>query len=257
MSYIKHLITRKLKVSINFQELLKDSVYYPASGIGGRGIEKLGKYSNSFIHADYSCNKEKVTESMEKDFENLGYKTVGVRSVNVKHFDFNGAGILNFPKQKSEIERGKFLNNAIAKLPVFALLAVYQYEGDVPRDLQNFSILHIGGEACDVLEKLYFRNKINPKGIAIFNPSEGYGDNWTMFRDTNYRFYQTLLANCQQQGAQMPEYLATNMTSQKECFWPNYQHINSGKTWTNGSLVEADVFQFNATPSNNQTELDL
>jgi hypothetical protein len=86
--------------------------------------------------------------------------------------------------------------------------------------------MHIGGEACATFEAIYLSNKVNPKCIAIISPGEGYGDNWTIFRDPEFRLYQTLHFNKINNNANMPSELLTNMalSDDDNCFWPNYNY---------------------------------
>jgi hypothetical protein len=120
----------------------------------------------------------------------------------------------------------------------FALWALYELNpaktGKTHGKAQRFSILHIGGEACATFEALYIQNKINPSAIAIINPGEGYGDNWTRFSDPQFRLHQNVIFNAQNNNATMPNIILTNMVRSDEdnFFWPNYTfNRRSESTW--------------------------
>ena len=69
-----------------------------------------------------------------------------------------------------------------------------------------------------------FSNKINPHAVVILNPGNGFGgDNWTIFKDKDYRLYQSLLYNNKQNNTPMPKYLLTNTVFNDKCFWPNFR----------------------------------
>ena len=81
----------------------------------------------------------------------------------------------------------------------FCFWAIYEIDetltGRTTGKIKKFSLLHIGGEACATFDALYFRNDINPRAVAILNPGEGYGDNWTIFTDTEYRLFRLMQLN--------------------------------------------------------------
>ena len=104
--------------------------------------------------------------------------------------------------------------------------------------MRSFLILHIGGEACATFDAIYVSNKINPKAIAILNPGEGFGDNWTQLRNPDYRFYKLLELNANSYGQAWPNYLYTNMCAADACFWPNYNLINA-KHWSEVHTFES------------------
>ena len=90
--------------------------------------------------------------------------------------------------------------------------------------MDKFSILHIGGEACATFEALYLSNGINPTVVVILNPSEGYGDNWTLFTNPDFRLYQMLKRNVENSTQATPKYLLANGNQEKSdsTFWSDY-----------------------------------
>ena len=80
-------------------------------------------------------------------------------------------------------------------------------------------------------------NKINPLGIAILNSGEGYGDNWTLFKDTNSQLYKLIEYNVQNNQKNFPKYLLTNSNKPQNCFWPDYQYLNT-------TVMLCDTFEY-------------
>ncbi|MBA7580284.1 hypothetical protein ES708_22175 [subsurface metagenome] len=120
-----------------------------------------------------------------------------------------------------------FLQNSVRNFSPFALWAVYELDTQNPSGkINRFSILHIGGEACATFDAIYIGNKINPLAVVILNPGEGYGDNWTIFRDPAYQFYKLIEYNVQNNNQNFPRYLFTNIYLANNCFWPNYNLLN-------------------------------
>ena len=175
-----------IEKDFNVIDLLKDSVFYPASGIDGKGIEFLIHKSKSFIQVDYSVSIREVRTAMENDFKGVGYKLKRLTQIGKEEIIQPYNPILNEHEQSkinenSNIKERYELNNFSS----FMLQAIYENERGT-----EFSLLHVGAEACSVFNSLYVKNNINPKAVVIINPSEGYGDNWTKFTDPDFKFYK-------------------------------------------------------------------
>ncbi len=227
------LITRdNFDKMFNIRNILEESVYYPSSGIDGTAIEYLSDQFNSFVHADYSTSREIVKNAMENHFLGVGYDLIGIKFVEINELAPNGISPLNFTNNDHESNR--LVSNSIKQkaqgrfIEPFACWAVFELNKDRTKfkkgKAKRFSILHLGVEACAIFEELYVNNNINPRAVAIISPAEGYGDNWTLFRDPEFRFYQNILLNHQINGAPLPSSLLTNMilSDDDACFWPDY-----------------------------------
>jgi len=244
MSWIENITKENFTKSFNLKEILNNSVFYPASGIDGRAIEGLSLFSNSFIHVDYSIPRETVETALRTHFECAGYNLIGLKFVSENELTPNGFDPHNFPLQVSEKERMHFLQDSVRNFKPFALWAVYQldttkYKPGTAGRANRFSILHIGGEACATFDALYVGNKINPLAVAILNPGEGYGDNWTIFRDPDYRLYRLIEYNCRNHQEKMPRYIFSNICLANNCFWPDYKHLERNM------ILACDIFQYN------------
>jgi hypothetical protein len=218
--------------SFNIVDIISDSIFYPASGIDARDIESLSNIANSFVHVDYSTSKDVVEYGMKNHFEGVGFNLIGIKNVSYQELTPLGFHPRNFQLNSHEKQRLAidFINErfSIRNFSPFAIWAVYELNsnktGSTSGKTKRFSLLHIGGEACATIEAIYIGNKKNPLGIAIISPGEGFGDNWTIFRDPNFRLYQSLLHNHQVNNAEMPQHLLTNMglSDTEPCFWPEY-----------------------------------
>lgn len=234
MKTIDQITSENFNEMFDVKAILEESVFYPASGIDASDIECLSGKLNSFVHVDYSTPREVVEPGMQYHFEGVGYDLIGIKNVSRDELTPNGFIPNNFELNEHErqrLESHDFIRdrfNCINFEP-FALWAVYQLNpsktGKTEGKVKRFSLLHIGGEACATFEAIYLSNKVNPAAVAIISPGEGYGDNWTKFRDTDFRLYQNLLLNCENNGAQMPKLLLTNsmLDDYDPCFWPEYE----------------------------------
>jgi hypothetical protein len=59
--------------SFDLKTLLKNSVFYPASGVCGEAIKALSARYNSFVHVDYSTPQENVIQHLRNDFSEMLY----------------------------------------------------------------------------------------------------------------------------------------------------------------------------------------
>lgn len=233
METINYINRENFKYAFSLIDILTGSAFYPASGIDAADIKCLSPLTNSFVHVDYSSPRDYVESRMIRDFKSAGYELIGIKEITQNELSPKGFRPSKYPlnsheKRRLEMEfvRDRFFS---VNFTPFALWAVYELNPEMTdrrKDkISRFSLLHIGGEACAALESLYLGNKINPFAVTIILPGEGYGDNWTIFRDTRFRLYQTLLHNHTYNKAPMPPYLLTNMQSpETPCFWPEYQY---------------------------------
>lgn len=234
MDWLNGINSDNFESSFNITNIVKDSVFYPAAGTDGRAIQGLSKYSRSFVHVDYSVPKETLETALRTHFEPVGYRMIGLKEITEKELTPNGYQPNNYPLQESEKERMHFLNDSIRNFTPFAIWAMYELDdsltGSTNGKIDKFSVLHIGGEACATFDAIYVGNKMNPLAVAILNPGEGFGDNWTQFRNPDYRFHKLLELNATKFNQVWPKYLYTNMCAADNCFWSNYKDQNS-KTW--------------------------
>ncbi len=228
-----HKITKENFGSMfNIKDILSDSVYYPASGIDAKDIELLSENFCSFIHTDYSIPKDIVKAAMSSHFEHIGYDLIGIKNISKAELIPKGKQTQYSPIKDFEKERlsnisisDKFYGN---NLKFYALWSVYELNPQktniTKRKAKRFSLLHIGGEACSIFDATYINNKINPSSVVIINPGGGYGDNWTKFENPDFRFYQNIKFNAENNKAKMPSFILTNNTISvnNDVFWPDY-----------------------------------
>jgi hypothetical protein len=221
MSWINSITKENFEQSFDLIKILKQSTFYPASGIDFNNIEGLLQYSNSFIHVDYLLSADRVEEALRSDILYHGFELIGIRQVALSELTPNELEPVGFPLKDGEEERISKRNQATYYNNYFCFWAVYELGID-----GQFSVLHIGSEACEIFDALYVKNKINPTVVAIINPGEGFGDNWTVFRNPDHTLFKSMQLNSEENKISLPQYVYTNMTLQGRCFWPNYELIN-------------------------------
>lgn len=242
MNWINSITKENFHKSFNLNKILGNSTFYPASGIDFNNIEELLKYTNSFVHVDYSESEDKIEESLRSDIRNHGFELIGLKRIVQSELSPNGFTPNNFPLKQGE----KILNRnqATNYNNRFCFWAVYELDIN-----EQFSVLHIGGEACEAFDVIYVNNDINPRVVSIVNPGEGYGDNWTKFTDPEYRLFSLMQLNSEKNGVSLPEYVFTNMKLDGNCFWPNYKLIDRQTIYRIDSGREEEYFTYQLNES--------
>ena len=235
MREIDEVTAQNMRSYFSIKSIVEDSIFYPASGLDTSVIAYFSRQYTSFVHVDYSHTRERVENSMKHQFEALGYDLVGMRYVSRDELTPRGfAPRLALAPQtlntyeKQQLSHGSVLKNFTASgFTTFATWAVYERNPSKlatnQQRVKRFSLLHVGGEACAVFEGLYLGNRVNPVGVAIVGPGEDKEENWTDFRNPDFRFYQAVAYNVTKNKAQMPAVLFTNQADEHTgCFWPDY-----------------------------------
>lgn len=231
METLNQITKENFNSSFNITDVLQNSVYYPASGIDGKPIEVFANEYNSFVNVDYSLCYDEVKNALESNFIPVGYKLIGIKDISKGDLSPNGFTPEYFSlneHEKNRLNEHKFIEDLYENSASsgFGIWAVYELDnnltGKTDGKVKRFSILHVRGEGCATFEALYFENKINPKVIAIIKPAEGYGDNWTKFTDSKFRFYQLIRKNEHVNGAEMPNSILTDFSCEDGYFWSEY-----------------------------------
>ncbi|MFM8316863.1 MAG: hypothetical protein ACKOAV_00630 [Bacteroidota bacterium] len=229
--HINQITRENFQESFDLLDILKNSVFYPASGIDAIDIEEFsserffGKFV-SFVHVDYTMFPQDVNNAMTNDFVGLGYNLIGIRQLEYVEIFPNDFRSLSLTLNLQEIEQ-KEQGRGQNIVPFFAFWAVYEFIPQPGRPILNrlprFQLLHIGGEACHVFEAIYLYNKINPRAIISVRQAAGYGDNWTNFLNPDFRLYRLLLRNANKNCTTMPNFVLTSASVN----WPSFEVVYS------------------------------
>lgn len=188
---------------IPLTELLKDSVYYPASDLDGRPIEycntcwrDLGV--NSFVYCDFNVREEALVCDLKTV---SGYSVLAHRRVSPKEYipdDF----CLELPGR----DMGHYFSTFLGKGQAHPFAHWVVFERNPDRDEshgpERFSLLFVGGEGLATFQKLYCYNHIAPKMIC-FIQCWGFAGNWTDFTAAENSFHRTILRHKES----LPEWL--------------------------------------------------
>jgi hypothetical protein len=210
------------------QALLKDSLYYPSCGFDGSPVKHLGGHIYSFIYVDYGYNKDAVFTQLEKNgFK--GYRTLAQRDICKDELTPNG-----WSPELPKLLDGRLENEKRWIKPPFCLWSILEREDKFTENHgpKRFSLLYLCADGSAAFQALYVSNHSCPKVIAIIQPGEGFGGNWTNFHDPEKILARTVMNN----PAGQPEYLLYGgygwpQWYQEPC-WPWYKRRvgGSGRT---------------------------
>ena len=223
-------------------DILRDSLYYPASSFDGDPVAYLAGSIASFVYVDFSRGHDELEAELQ-DPGFLGYKRLGSRSITEPELTPEGWS----PEPPAEGDRGKrFLQSRIK--PPFCIWSVFARKPDYPpsHGPSRFSFLYLCADGRAAFQALYLSNKHRPKAVALIQP----GDN--VFENPEGLFARNVLDN----PAGPPEFLLYGGAGGRDFHlrppWPGYrallccQREDSDKTCT---LRERTVGQFTECPT--------
>ena len=193
-------------------DILRDSLYYPASSFDGDPVEYLAGCIASFIYVDFSHDrKEFEAELKERGFR--GYRLIDSRSVTESELTPFGWR----PEKPAEDDRGRRFWQDRIQLP-FCTWSVFERRADFPpaHGPSRFSLLYLCADGRAAFQALYLSNGTRPKALAIIQP----GDN--VFEHLDGMFARNVLQN----PAGPPELLLYGGAGGRDFYleppWPGY-----------------------------------
>lgn len=171
------------------RDILRNSLYYPASGFDGNPIRHLAGNIHSFIYVDYGYERDVFDRALhEEGFR--GYEILATREVTEQELVPHGWHPI--PPMPYE---GRPSADA-CKVP-FCLWAVLQRRADMlpSHGPERFSLLYLCADGAATFQALYLANGLAPKAIAIIQPGHGFGGNYTDFTDPERILARSVLSN--------------------------------------------------------------
>jgi hypothetical protein len=234
MEIPKWLVNIKPKnyCKLPLKEILKDSFYYPSSGLDGNPIKSLTGNVYSFIYVDYGVTKQKLDSAIE-DGGFKGYRLLMSREVAEEELFPDGKASLELSRNDGDPQKYR----SWMKAP-FIKWMIFEHNNDDDLDnndgaesrVEKFSLLYIGAEGVSTFNSLYLSNQLSPLAVAVIQPGHGFGGNWTNYTDTNQVFYKTVFNN----PNGIPKYLMYGgwgqLSSYEETCWPKF----SEEIWLTG-----------------------
>lgn len=192
---------------IPFNLLVQDSVYYPACGFDGDVANLCMGFSHSFIYVDNLClwdgvSKETVYQRLNADYSFKYFKKIYQQEYSYEE-------ILGPHKVQEEPLRDGDGNPeyGLKPLPFFAILTILEPSighdhksigsdtSTIHHVYERLAFLYICDDGCRAFEKIYQSHKARPKVIAIIQPGDAFGGNWTSYYDEKKIFSRIVHKN--------------------------------------------------------------
>ena len=193
-------------------DILRDSLYYPASSFDGDPVAYLAGCIASFIYVDFSRDREELEAELEKPGF-LGYERVGSRPVTERELTPVGW----YPEQPAEDDRGRRIWQDLVK-PPFCTWSVFERSPNFPaaHGPSRFSFLYMCADGRAAFQALYLSNGQRPKAVALIQPGD------KVFEDPDGMFARNVLDN----PAGAPEFLLYGGAGGRGFYlqapWPGY-----------------------------------
>ena len=172
-------------------DLLKDSLYYPASSFDGSPVKYFGGHFLSFVYVDYGRTRDEFMEDLNnRGFD--GYDLVGFRSVTEEQLAPQGWR----PTPPTLQDGDPSLYRDWIQEP-FCIWSVFRRREGVPErhGPYRFSLLYLCADVVAAFQALYVTNAMAPGAVAIIQPGTGFGGNWTDFRNPERILARSVLRN--------------------------------------------------------------
>jgi hypothetical protein len=170
------------------QEVLEDSLFYPASGIDGTPIRYWLEDILSFVYVDLSYSKSTFEDAILAA-PPYGYSILGMRNLSPQDLTPLGwkptmpAG-LDRESYLSALEMGEASENS-----AFGLWVVFERGsglGDSHGPIR-FSLVFLRSEAVATYQAIYVENYVCPRMLALIRPGVGFGGNFDSFEEVLLR----------------------------------------------------------------------
>jgi hypothetical protein len=196
--------------------ILQGSLYYPASGLDGDPVRYLSRNVQSFVYADYGRERDEFMRALHGP-EFLGYEVLAMREIG--EAELAPRGWHRPPGAACDGEP-----NACDVQPPFFAWVVMQRPDDYPDNHgpRRFSLLYLCIDGVAAFQTLYVERGVSPKAIAIIQPGESFGGNYTDFKDPERSLGRAVLGN----PAGAPQFLLYGGYGKQDGYgwpcWPRY-----------------------------------
>lgn len=170
-------------------DILRGSVFYPASGTDGRPVQYFAGFAHSFVYVDCNVSSDEVTSQLET-FK--GFKLYKARSIEIRDLSFWKYRVI----RPGRFDGDPRTLHVPPDFVPFVLWAVYDRlpEFGETHGPERFSLLFVGGEGVSTFQSLYYSNHCSPSVIALIM-CDGFTGNWTQFLDPNRILARSVMQN--------------------------------------------------------------
>lgn len=215
------------------REILRGSLYYPASGFDGDPVKYLAGETHSFVYVDYGEREEAFEHTLQtQGFK--GYRLLGKRAVSEKALiprNWNPDTLP--PEYRLPDAFSEAYGTSFCTWIVLERLS----ELDDDHGPERFSFLYWCHEGVTAFQKLYVSRRLAPRAVAIIQPGYGFGGNWTDFYAPHGPLARGVLSNPAGQPGLLlcgGDFVAPDAL---EPAWPGYEKLLGAYPKTGGGCV--------------------
>lgn len=203
------------------RDILRGSLFYPASWFDGDPVQHLGGHIHSFVYADYGVDEDAFERALRAPGFR-GYRILGKRAVDEKCLvgrNWDPESV--HPEERPRVELFQASGTPFCTWVVFERLPDFnEWHGPF-----RFSLLYWCQEGVTAFQKLYVSRRLAPKGVAIIQPGYGFGGNWTDFFAPEGMLARVVLSNPAGQPGLLlcgGDYVAPDALEPR---WPGYERL--------------------------------
>lgn len=207
-----------LRIEFPIQAILKDSLYYPASGFDGDPIKHLLGTFLSYIYVDYARSHDLLLQEIKgRGFK--GYRMLGWRAVTRQELVPHG-----WTPQYPTREDGDPRSGYRWAKPPFCDWCVFERLPELSEEYgpYRFSLMFVGGDGVATFQALYLANHAAPRGVAIIQDGYGFGFNWTAFTNRNRILARSVMESPYGQPKVLLNGGWSDINSYMHPIWPEY-----------------------------------
>ena len=188
-------LTKKMieEERIPLEEILQDSLYYPSSGLDGDPVRHFSNLFNSYVYVDYGVTKKDLIAELDRGFN--GYYLFASRDVTRDDLSFDSWRPPVLRKDLTDYLKHCYERMDVSPVHAFCKWMVFEKYDDSKQGPSRFSLLYLYADGVFTFHALYSSRNISPKGIAIIQAGEGFGGNWTDYREPKDPLYQLVSTN--------------------------------------------------------------
>ncbi len=181
----------------DIDQFLRETVFYPCSGLDGLPVKRLATCFTRFFYVDYS--KSITRAAFENECQNRGFK--GYRNTGIEDLEVQSV----FQASWDDVRR-MYLNEKF-RLPFewknpFVACAHFERSPDYAEDYgpPRFQLIFAHCEAITTVRAVFNRRLIPPKCLAYIRTGIGFGGNFP-------RFPKELEGALRENAGGLPEFL--------------------------------------------------
>ena len=214
------------------RDILRNSLYYPACGLDGDPVKYLAGLVRSFVYVDYGCDEDEFeAELREPGFR--GYSVLAKRAVSES--ELLPRGWKPAPRHPRDVMPPGW--DGPKGRPFCKWVVLEQRHGDFKGEGSRISLLYWHHDGVEAFRALYMARHLVPRAIAIIQSGEGFGGNYTDFRDPDGILARDILDN----PAGQPELLlyggfGSRKPYREPCWPPFKKHVGFLEKAGGGSI---------------------